>query len=29
MNVGLAVEQVCTYVGYGCKIYDFVEEYEG
>ncbi|KAL6901484.1 hypothetical protein GGI43DRAFT_433631 [Trichoderma evansii] len=29
MYVGLAVEQVCTYGGYGCKIYDFVEEYEG
>ncbi|RFU77335.1 hypothetical protein TARUN_4887 [Trichoderma arundinaceum] len=27
MYIGLAVQQVCTYGGYGCKIYDFVEEY--
>lgn len=28
MYVGLAVQQICTYGGYGCKIYNFVEEYE-
>ncbi|UKZ82559.1 hypothetical protein TrVFT333_010350 [Trichoderma virens FT-333] len=27
MYVGLAVQQICTYCGYGCKIYDFVETY--
>ncbi|KAL7948582.1 hypothetical protein V8C42DRAFT_363071 [Trichoderma barbatum] len=29
MYIALAVHQVCTYGGYGCKVYDFVETYEG
>ncbi|PNP58955.1 hypothetical protein THARTR1_01203 [Trichoderma harzianum] len=28
MYVGLAVQQICSYGGYGCKIYDFVETYQ-